>query len=263
MRRRGGPVRLAGEHDRVRLLVLAGELARCAKALRATAAKALMLPTPRPLDVIDQESLDVISDRDEQPAGSTTTLERHADGVTIAVPPLGCRGFLKEPGLIALGLLAALNAWIAVGSAAAVRRDGLVGVFTFEGSILVWPLVLFVTLMLTYELGRRAQLSARGNVLILRWTNLLRPRYRVWRRDELALVRVVSERSDSDAGVSWVQCLEILPRDLQASAPRYLLAWCKKAELQWIASTPRRSQRLPATQTKPKAATHGCGDEIA
>jgi hypothetical protein len=264
VRVRGRPVRLAGDNDRVRLLALAVELAHRAKAVRAASGEALMMPPPSPLEVLEEDSRDVVSDRNEQPAGSRVVLEHHADGVTITVPSLWVRGCLKEPTVpVCLGLFVALAAWIAYGSATAVARHGLVGVLTFEGSIMPWLLALFVTLMLTYLLMRGAQLSARGDVLSVRWTNLVGTRCRIWHREDLAELRVISERVNSDTGKEWRQYLAIRPRDVPPSAPRFLLSWCEKDELEWIATTLRRSLRLPATQPKPNDATGGWDDEIA
>jgi hypothetical protein len=264
VRDRGRPVTLAGDNDRVRLLALAGELARRAKVLRAASADSLMLAPPSPLDVVEEVSREVVADRDEQPAGSTAILEQHADGVTITVPPLGLRGFIKDrsfAGSLLVGVI--LTAFIAVGATPAVARDGIVGLFTFTGSIVLWPCALFVTVMLAYFLSRGARLSARGSVLTVQWTNLLGNHCRIWRRDELADVRVVSELVDSGEGKVWKERLDIQLHDTGSAAPRYLLHWREKAELEWIATTLRRSLRLLDTQPKPKDAKQSWDDELA
>jgi hypothetical protein len=264
VRDRGGPLTLAGDNDCVRLLALAGELARRAKVLRASSAESLMLAAPSPLDVVEEDSRDLVADRDEQPDGSTAILEQHADGVTIAVPPLGLRGFIKDrsfAGSLLVGVI--LTAFIAAGAAPTVARDGIVGLFTFTGSIVLWPCALFAMVMLAYFLSRGARLSARGSVLTVQWTNLLGNHCRTWRREELADVRVVSELVESDDGKAWKQRLEIQPHDPLSAAPRYLLHWREKAELEWIATTLRRSLRLPETQPKPKDAKQSWDDELA
>ncbi len=42
----------------------------------------------------------------------------------------------------------------------------------------------------------------------------------------------------------------------------FLLQWCEKAELEWIATTLNQAMGLPATQPKPKATTDGWDDGI-
>jgi hypothetical protein len=253
VRVRGGPVSLAGNDERVPLLALAGELARRGKAPRAASAEALMLPPPTVLEVVEEESRSVVAERDEQPALSSAILQHHADGVTITVPPLGLRGFLVQPVFLTnLVLIVALAAWIAVGAAPAVARVGFVGLFTFKGAIMPWMLEIFVLLATAHVFSRRAQLSARGGVLTVRSTNLLWSSCRGWPREELAEVRAVSEIGPTDVGQEWRQYLDIQPSGRHRSAPRRLLYWREKAELEWIATTLRRSLRLPATYGKPK-----------
>jgi hypothetical protein len=262
---RGGSIQLAGDSDRVRMLALAGELARRAKVLRAASAEALMIPLPHSsLEVVEEDSRDVVADRDGQPGGSTAIVEQHADGLTITIPALRLRRFVREPPFyFILGVLAMLTVWIAASSAPAVAREGLVGLFTSAGSILPWLCTLFVMTVLVHVLSRRAQISARGRVLAVRWTNLLVTRRRMWHSEELAEVRVVSERVSSDTGKEWRQYLDIRSTDLSASASLHLLQWREKAELEWIATTLRRSLRLPAKQPGPNAATERWDDEIA
>ena len=163
VRVRGKPVQLAGDNDRVRILALARELAQAAKTPRAASAEALMLlPPPPPLEVVEEDSRDVVTDRDEQPSGSTATLEQHADGITITVPPLGFRSFIRYPLLILVpAVLAVLTVWIAARSGPAVAREGLVGLFTFDGSFMAWLCALILTVVLAYVLSRPAQLTAR------------------------------------------------------------------------------------------------------
>jgi hypothetical protein len=151
-----------------------------------------------------------------------------------------------------LVLIAALAAWIAAGSAPAVVRVGFVGLFTFKGAIMPWMLESFVIRATAHVFSRRAQLSVSGGVLTVRWTHLLWSWCRVWRRGELGEVRAVSEFGPTDVGQEWRQYLDIQPSGRRRSDPRRLLYWREKAELDWIATTLRRSLRLPATNGKPK-----------
>ena len=252
VRVRGGRVSLAGNDERVLLLAFAGELVRLGKAPRAASAETLMLPPPTVLEVVEEESRSVVTEREEQPALSSAILEHHADGVTITIPPLGLRGFLVQPVLlINLVLIVALAAWIAVGSAPAVARVGFVGLVTFNGAIVPWMLEIFVILATAHVFSRRAQLSVRGGVLTVRWTNFLWSWCRVWPRGELAEVRAVSELGPTDVGQEWRQYLDIQPSGRRRSAPRRLLYWREKSELEWIATTLRRSLRLSSTNGKP------------
>jgi hypothetical protein len=261
-RMRGKPILLAGDDDRGRLLGLANELARRAIAARGAAFEALTVP---PLvEVVEEESRDVVSDRDEQPAGSTATLEQHDDGVTITVPPTGMQGLLEDQAILpVLAIAVALTTWIAVATARAVAESGPVGVFTFEGAYIAWPGVLILAANVASAFRRSGQLEARHGVLTVRWTGLLGTRKRTWHRDELAEIRVASERIKSEGTMEWSQSLAIRPRDLSTPAPRHLLDWREKAELEWIATKLRRALGLPSNQPKPGAAADGWDDKIA
>jgi hypothetical protein len=171
---------------------------------------------------------------------------------------------VAKPSLaVLLAIVAASIAWIAVSRAPAVERDGLAGMFARDSSMMAWPVVLVMAPLLAAVLSRRAELSARGGVLTVRWAHLLFARCRAWRREDLADLRAVSERVTSDGNKAWSQHLAIRPHDFAAPAPRHLLYWCEKAELEWIATTLRRALTLPATPPKPNPATDGWDDEVA
>jgi hypothetical protein len=247
IRLRGGPLLLAGDEDRARLLVLAHELARRAKVARAAAADIPVLP---PVEVVEENSLDLVSDRYEQPPGSTATLEQHADGVTITVPALGLHALVQQPALLMLALLLAASfTWITATVVPAAARAGLSGVFARDPSMIAWPVALVFTPVLAHLLSRRAELSSRGGVLTVQWSFLIFGRSRAWRREDLAEIRAVSELVTSDGQKTWTKYLAIRPYDGSVSGPRHLLYWCEKPELEWIATTLRHS--LPLSEMLP------------
>ena len=260
---RGKAVWLGGDDDRDRLRAVAEMLAGAAKKHRAALAEAHILPAPPMLEVVEECPRDVIVDRDLQPRQSTAILERSGDQVTITIPPFGLRRLVEDRGAASVLLITGgFSAWFALYAPQAVAVDGLFGLFSFKGSILTLPPVLVLTLVLAHVLSRRAELSVRKGVLTVRSSILLFNRRRQWRIDELANIRAVSTLGSSDTGPEWRQYLEIQPRGSRASAPVHLLKWREKAELEWMATTLRRSLQLSKTGIGPTVVSKGWDDEI-
>jgi hypothetical protein len=265
VRVRGNPILIAGKDDRIWLLNLADDLARRAKAARDSSADALLQAPLLPVEVVEEFSRDVVSDRALQPAGSKATLEQHADGVTITLPPPGLKGLIPQPALtVILTIVIVSIGWIVVTSVLTVPRDGLRGLITSPGSAIAWPIAVAFTPWLVFSLICKAQLSARDGVLTVRWTNLLGNHCRTWPREDLAEVCAVSERvSEGEGGTQWSRHLAIRPHDFARPAPPKLLSWCEKPELEWIATTIRSALPLAGDKAKLKPATRPWDDEIA
>jgi hypothetical protein len=263
-RARGGPVRLAGDEDRDRLLALAAEVARRTGRSPADSDEAWVGSLPK---VVEENDRGAVVDRDHPPAGSTAILKHHADGVTITIPRQRFSDFIHDPhgpGLVSILVVVVLLAgWIAFGSAPAIARNGIIGLFAFEGALLAWPVALVPVVLLTSVLGRQAEISTRGGVLTVCWTDLLGKHRRSWPREALVDVRAVSKLVDDDGGKAWTQYLDIRPLDSRPSAPRGCLHWREKAELEWIATTIRRSLSLPAKGPHAKPVKEGLNNEIA
>ena len=254
----GKPVWLGGDDDRDRLRAVAEMLSGAAKGRRAALAEAHMAAWPPPLAVVEECPRDVIVDREVQPRESTAILEHSGDGLTITIPPFGLRRIVEDRGVASiLVIIAGMSAWFAAYAPQAVARDGLFGLFSFKGSMLTVPPALVLTLILAGVLSRRAELSVRNGVLTVRSSILVFTRRRTWRHDELADVRAVSTLGSSDTGPEWRQNLELQLGGCRASTPVHLLSWREKAELEWIATTLRRSLRASAMQIKFKKSGKG------
>jgi hypothetical protein len=257
-----GPIVLAGDDDRKRLLALASEISGRASAVRASDSEASIAAAP--VEVVEEESRDVVSDRNELPPNSKVIVERHADGVTITVPPAGLRGLLETRLILALVVIAVgLCAWITVAGATAVAKDGFIGVFTFEGALMVWPAVLILAANFVLATRQSGELAARSGVLTVRWTGLFGTRQRIWHRDELAELCAVSERIQSEGAMEWSQFLSIRPHKLSKPGPRCLFDWLTKAELEWIATTLRHALWPPSNDPALKPTAPGWDDEFA
>jgi hypothetical protein len=239
------------------LIGLADELARRANAATGAGDDSTIAPA----EIIEEASRGGGVERDEQPVGSRAIFAQRSDGVTITVPPLGIRALRDDRGLIAAVCLSiVLVAWIVIGSAPVIARDGPVGVFTFPGAIIAWPGIVILLSSATISLRRSAELAARGGLLNVRWTGLIVTRERTWRRDELAEIRAISERVKDEGGKAWSQYLAIRACDPAAPDPVRLLDWCEKAELEWVATKLRAALGMSADEPKPKAHA-GCRDD--
>jgi hypothetical protein len=203
-----------------------------------------------------ENSRDLVSDRDSPPSGSTSVFERHADGVTITIPPTGMQNFLGDrSNFLVLFIAGALIAWIAVGSARAVAQNGPSAVLTFDGACIAWPGALILAASIACTLRRSGRLVVGRGVLIVQWTHLIITRERTWQHHELVEVRAVSQCVKSDGTMEWSQSLIIRSRDPKAPATGRLFEWLSKAELEWISTTIRRVLRLPSDDS---SRTHSC-----
>ncbi len=264
-RMRGAPVLITGDDDRFRLLNLADELDRWAKASAGASAESLAQPPRSPVTVVEEASRGVVFDRDKQPKGSRALVEQHADGVTITIPPLGLGGCIQQPKLcLCVLMVSAAIAWIVVTAVLIVPEHGLRGLITTPGSVLALPIAAAFTPLLILRMIAQAQLSARDGVLTVQWTNLLGNHCRAWPREDLGEICAVSERvSEGEGGTQWSQHLAIRPHDFARPAPPKLLSWCEKPELEWIATTIRRALPLPGDKAESKPAPRRWDDELA
>ena len=88
-----------------------------AEAAEPTAAAPAVAPVAAPLPVVVEAYEPPSRDVPEQPPGSRVVLERHPDGVTVTVPPLGLVG--ANGGLVGMGLLFVLIGTVITGVALA------------------------------------------------------------------------------------------------------------------------------------------------
>jgi hypothetical protein len=261
VRFRGQPVRIAGNENRDWLLNLADDLARRAKAARDAAPETLLQPGLAPLKVVEEISRDLVSERTRQPAHSRATFEEHVDGVTITLPPLGLGGCLAEHGPMAVLVIVTVSiGWVVVTGFLNVPRAGL---FMWGSALSVGLAALVFIPNLVSSLIDQAKLSARDGVLTVEWTNLLGKQVRTWPREDLADICVVSERVSDEGGTVWTQYLSIRPHEFARRAPRKLLRWCEKPELEWIATTIRRALPLRGDNTNSKPARRRWDEELA
>ena len=237
-------------HDVV--LALAADLAMRCKTLPMDAADFVETP---PKVVVREES-DVptdIRERDTQPPDSAAILERSEGYLRISLPPAGFwRG---SPAFIkffvffwcAITSLLVVAFTVTVWTGGKVERQG-----GFPESN--WFLVLFFTPFVLIGIGgllglihcgrRRAELTVSGQDLAIDRWEWFRATHRQWRRDELRSLGVhVQEHRDSENGTTWIHTLRIVPRD---GEPAGFLSYRPKAELEWIATTLRRSLQLPS-----------------
>ncbi len=175
----------------------------------------------------------------EQPSGSRVIVERHADGVTITVPPLGVRSALG--GAIFIGVIfATVGGILAVMTLPELLRGNakfnlgivIVVVFTCVGVGIVLAAV---------QSGRkRVVLAIVGDRLLTYESGPLSSKRREWNRAEL---------NDIDCGPSGVSVnnrpLPQLHIDVGDSSPIGMLTGRNLIELKWIATVLRHALRLP------------------
>jgi hypothetical protein len=210
--------------------------------MAATLRQALRIPGPPP-----PGHLPDFLERDEQPAGSTITVERFAAGVSIAVPPAGvCHPrvrclFLGCVGVFALALVGGGFFWWL-----AEKKTGLVVDLAVPLRVLavVWLAAWGLNALLwlidgLWRAHRHGLLAVAGDTLILRYSTLLGTGVRQWQRASVADVR---------SGRTWGEFDDAnceLQIHLGSGKVVRLLAGYGDQDLQWLATMLRRALRVP------------------
>jgi hypothetical protein len=203
---------------------------------RSDLQKPVVEVTPAPLD------LEAFSERVEQPAGSESVLETHADGLTLTVPPAGIRRGSK--GLFFFSLL-----WLAITLAsggsfvAAVINGRIAG---WETLVPVCIIFVFIAVGVGMLLGainmgrRRAVFAVVGETLMVLQTGIFGSKRREWKSEHIADIRT----GPSGMKVNNMDVIEL--QILQRNGKKFgMLAGREVPELQWLATLLRRALRVP------------------
>jgi hypothetical protein len=179
------------------------------------------------------------------PAKTRVVLREHADGISLAVPPVG---LLKgSRGLFAMAVFWNGLVWTMIGLMlySSLRGEG-------EPLSELWPALLFLSLFVLVGLGllagsinagrRQAALATRRGELLIKTTGPFRSREYRWATAELAAIRV---------GPSGVTVNDVPVMELQIEPVRGdkvgLLSQLDDDHLHWIAAVLRRSLDKPGT----------------
>ncbi|MBY0526683.1 MAG: hypothetical protein K2R98_25020 [Gemmataceae bacterium] len=235
------PLLLAVGYQRQLLVLLADELARRSQLLTDEAGVVRQVPA---IQVVQEDAAATraFEELAERPPGCTIEVARAADGVTIAVPPVGMRqeaGCLFIFGLIWCGFMGVFSVSMALG-----KPDN-------DGNMPAWAAIPFVGLFWAIGLGmlagavhmarRRAVLAVVGDRLLVLQTGLFGSKRREWRRDEIADIR--SGPSGAEVNDEPVLELQIHP-PLGAGKKSGLLSGRDAKELRWLATELRRALNL-------------------
>jgi hypothetical protein len=178
----------------------------------------------------------------QKPAGSNITLEEHADGVTLHVPPAGL--WKGSKGLFAFSLLWNGFMTIVTGGfvwALLAGGAGHLDALIFVAFIAAFWAVGLGLMLAGINMGRRcAVLGVVGNdhLLVLQ-TGIFGSKRREWDRGQLEEIRAGPSGIETN-GVPIIE-LQIIPRRGKKVG---LLAGRENDELHWLAAVLRHSLRL-------------------
>jgi hypothetical protein len=238
-----------------RFLVVFGYPRNWLKLLAAELARRCNLATGETLVADKQPAIEIVEapldptafrERPDQPAGSKAVLERHADGLTLTLPPAGVwRG---SKGLFVFSLLwLALTFAVGGGFVVVAVSGGMKGMG--EGAwlpLLIFPLFLIAgiaMLLSAINMGRRqAVFAVVGDTLMVLQTGIFGVKRREWSREQLADVR--TGPSGMEINDKPIIELQIHPTEGKKFG---LLAGRDEAELQWVATVLRHGLCVPKT----------------
>ncbi len=238
-RDRGRKVLLAMAYPREVLAALAARLAEHLVIAAPVGDDGVTAPTVGPLPVVVEEPEALTRDVLEQPATSRVVLDRHPDGVTLTVPPLGLRTALG--GLIFAGLFFAL-----IGGAVTVMMIGALvrGNARFNPGVPVGAVFLLFgvgMVLAAVQAGRkRAVLAVVGDRLLYFESGPLLSKRSEWTRD--ALRDIGHGPSNVSVNKKPLPQLQIVLSDGKNVG---VLTGRDETELKWIATVLRHALRLP------------------
>ncbi len=220
-------------HDMLR--PLASELA---KRFGATADSRELVPLRRGVGVVERSAGEAIPDDETpRPTGTDITVQEHAHGVAIEVPPAGLRK--GSHGLFAFSLLwtALVGAMLVMVVVGAVRGRGdtPMGVFVFIAAFLAIGVAMMVAAINAGR--RRVLLAVAGNTLAYRVAGLFRTTERQVGGEQIRGISVGP--SGMEVNDRPVYELQILLAGRTAKIG--LLSQRSRAEQEWVAAVLRRA----------------------
>jgi hypothetical protein len=186
-----------------------------------------------------------VADESVQPAGSRAVLEQAQDGLTVTLPPAGCRrdrgARVGLPFAVAAGVFAALNGLAAVRVAVVGPADAgtvagvaawLLGSAAVAAVLALWVFhrARLQTILLVHEKG----------LAVVRSSPLLRPRRREWPRGEMMALRLGPASPAPHGGKGFALRLR-----LKDGGTVNVLTGDDEAELGWLAAVLRQALGLP------------------
>jgi len=198
-----------------------------------------------PIEVVETTPLNPNDvDTVQQPAGSRVQVEERVNGIRLTVPPAGLGEGSKGLFFFALLWCGFMTVFTTVAIVAGFdskdKGDGAVWVFV--GFITVFWGIGAGLMAAALNMGKRtATFMVEGGELRIETKGLFGVKQWVWRRDEVAAIRV--DNSNVEVNDRPVLNLQIFPRTGKKTG---LLAGRNEDELRWMATRLRGALKVPA-----------------
>jgi hypothetical protein len=193
-------------------------------------------------DLVEPEDGDEPLDVSPRPDDAVSILERHADGLTITVPPVGMRKGSKGT----FGFSIFWNGFMLVftgfwfGSGGFSQGPGLAAVFPFLMIVLFWGIGVALVVTAINAGRRRAILDVVGDTLLITRKSIFKTQQDEVRRNEIKAIR--RGKTGTEVNEVPILNLQVIRREGKKIG---ILAQLSDDELAWIAAELREALDVP------------------